>query len=114
MATKKFETINTGRLNAAIAAATDEEANTAATREKKFTPPEQAAERLNSLQTRGAKGCKAVRINMAFTTDNYNYIKVVSMASGKTMTQFVNDCIERCRTEKPELMEKAQALIDEL
>ena len=112
MATKKFETINTGRLNAAIAAATDEEANTAATREKKFTPPEQAAERLNSLQTRGAKGCKAVRINMAFTPDNHEFIAVMAKITGHTMTEFTNIIIKQYREEHPELFQQAKAIRD--
>ena len=76
--------------------------------------PEEVAERKEALKTQGRKGCKATRINMAFTPENHEFIKVMARLTGKTMTEFANLAIERYRTEHPELYEKAKAIIDEL
>ena len=76
--------------------------------------PQEAAERAAELRTQGRKGCKAVRINMAFTPDNHEFIRVMAKITGKTMTEFANLVIERYRTEHPELYDQAKAIIDQL
>lgn len=73
--------------------------------------PQEAAERAAELRTQGRKGCKAVRINMAFTPDNYDYIKVMSKIRGESMTEFVNYAIEKYRNDHSELYDLAKALI---
>lgn len=74
--------------------------------------PTEAAERAAELRTQGRKGCKAIRINMAFTPDNHEYIKVLAKITGKTMTEFTNLVIEGYRTEHPEIFEQAKAIKD--
>lgn len=105
---KDFSGINTGRVYGAI-----EQATSTKGQQGKASPQEQA-ERASALKTQGRKGCKAIRINMAFTPENHEFIKVTARATGKTMTEFTNLVIERYRTEHPEIFEKAKELIDSL
>lgn len=74
--------------------------------------PEEAAERAAGLRTQGRKGCKATRINMAFTPDNYEFIKVMGKASGRSMTEFANLVIAAYRREHPEILAQAQGFLD--
>lgn len=45
-------------------------------------------------KTQGVKGQKALRINMAFSDENYDYIKHESRRRGLSCTQFVNEIID--------------------
>ena len=74
--------------------------------------PEEAHERAEALRTQGRKGAKAIRINMAFSPSNHEFIKVMAKASGRTMTQLTNDIITAYRNEHPEFMEQAQNFLD--
>ena len=74
--------------------------------------PEEQAERRENLKTQGRKGCKTVRINMAFTDSNHAFIKTMAKASGKTMTEFTNLVIAAYQREHPEIMAQAQAFLD--
>jgi hypothetical protein len=105
---KDFTGMNTGRVYGAIEQATSRKG------QQGKASPQEAQERAAQLKTQGRKGCKAVRINMAFTPENHEYIKVLAKATGKTMTEFTNLVIERYRTEHPELYEQAKAIIDNL
>ena len=73
--------------------------------------PQEAAERAAQLKTQGRKGCKAIRINMAFTPSNHEFIKVMAKATGRTMTEFANDIITAYRSEHPEFMAKANSFL---
>ena len=75
---------------------------------------QEAAERAAALRTQGRKGCKAIRINMAFTPENHEFIKTMARISGKTMTEFANLCIQKYREEHPDLYEQAKQIIDSL
>lgn len=109
MAAKKdFAGMNTGRVYGSI------EQATSAKGQQGTASPQEAEERAAELKTQGRKGCKAIRINMAFTPDNHEFIKVMAKISGKTMTEFANLCIERYRAEHPEIYEQAKAIIDKL
>lgn len=109
MATKKdFSSINTGRVFGAIEQATSNKG------QQGTASPQEATERAAELRTQGRKGCKAVRINMAFTPDNHQFIKVMAKITGKTMTEFTNYVVEQYRTEHPELYAKAKEIIDQL
>lgn len=55
------------------------------------------AEYLDTLETKGRKGLHLKRINMAFSPENYTYIKTMSKACGQTATQFVNDVLAKSR-----------------
>lgn len=64
------------------------------------------------FRTQGRKGCKAPRINMAFSEENYLFIRTMARASGKTMTEFTNLIIASYQREHPELMDQAKAFLD--
>lgn len=106
MAKKDFSQIQTGRLynNIEQATATKGQQGTAS--------PQEAAERAAELKTQGRKGCKAIRINMAFTPDNHEFIKIMAKASGKSMTEFTNLVIAAYRREHPEIMRQATEFLD--
>ena len=105
---KDFSGMNTGRVYGAIEQATSNKG------QQGTASPQEAAERAANLKTQGRKGCKATRINMAFTPENHEFIKVMARLTGKTMTEFANLAIERYRTEHPEIYEQAKAIIDQL
>ena len=109
MASKKdFAGVNTGRVYGAIEQATSRKG------QQGTASPQEAADRAAQLKTQGRKGCKAIRINMAFTPENHEFIKVMATISGKTMTEFANLIVERYRNEHPEIYEQAKAIIDQL
>lgn len=49
--------------------------------------------------TQGRKGKRLPRINMAFTLENYEFLRVHSRMNGLTMTEYVNSLIEKDRQE---------------
>ena len=107
MASKKdFAGMNTGRVYGAIEQATSKKG------QQGTASPQEVTERQEALQTQGRKGAKAIRINMAFTPSNHEFIKVMSKATGLTMTELTNQVIEAYRNEHPEFMEKAQGFLE--
>lgn len=113
---KDFSEINTGRATAANMGKVTASAGTATSRrgQQATVTEQEAAERAADLRTQGRKGCKAIRINMAFTPENHEFIKVCAKASGRTMTEYANFIIERFRKAHPEYMEGARAFIDQM
>lgn len=61
--------------------------------------PQEKLKRANLMKTQGRKGCRAKRINLAFSPNNYEYIAVMSRVNGVTMTRFINDIIDAHRTD---------------
>ncbi len=109
MAVKKdFSTINTEKVFNSIETATSRKG------QQGTASPEEAAQRAAQLRTQGRKGCKAVRINMAFTPDNYDFVKVTAQATGQTMTKFTNFIVEKFRAEHAEEYKEAKKLFDKL
>lgn len=109
MASKKdFSGMNTGRVYEAIQQATSRKG------QQGTASQQEQAERAAQLKTQGRKGCKAQRINMAFTPDNHEFIKIMAKISGKSMTEFTNLVIERYRAEHPDAYEQAKAIINSL
>ncbi len=107
MASKKdFGGMNTGRVYGAIEQATSRKG------QQGTASPQEVTERQEALQTQGRKGAKAIRINMAFTPSNHEFIKVMSKATGRTMTELTNQVIEAYRNEHPEFMEKANSFLE--
>lgn len=105
--TKDFSgQIRTGKVFDAL------EQSTAKKGQQGTASPEEAHERAENLRTQGRKGCKAVRINCAFSPSNHEFIKIMSKATGRTMTEMVNDIIKAYRDEHPEFMEQAQNFLD--
>ena len=74
-----------------------------ATRAKDTTNP--------TANTQGREGMKAKRINMAFTDENYEFLRLVAGATGQTMTEFANAIIDGYRRDHMEIMRKAQETI---
>lgn len=106
MAAKKdFSGMNTSNLIHSL------ETSTAKKGQQGSASPQEQAERASELRTQGRKGCKAIRINMAFTPENHQFIKVMSKASGKTMTEFTNLVIAAYQREHPEIMELANGFL---
>ena len=48
---------------------------------------------LTSRQTKGRKGLKLPRINVAFSPEIYDYIKVSAAMKGITLSDFINDIL---------------------
>lgn len=70
------------------------------TKNRKMQTPasrEEADERMALMQTRGRKGVHLPRINMAFTPENHDFIKTMSVVTCQTMTEFLNDVIKQYR-----------------
>lgn len=116
MAKKDFSAMNTGRAETAESSAVMRKLEQGASNkgQQGTATQQEAAERAAALKTQGRKGCKAIRINMAFTPDNHEFIKTMARISGKTMTEFANLCIEKYREEHPEIYEQAKQIIDSL
>ena len=108
---KDFTNINTGRANKVYS---NIETATSKRGQQGKASPQEAHDRANKLKTQGRKGCKAIRINMAFTPDNHQFIKVMAKISGQTMTEFTNLVIERYREEHPGIYEQVQAILDQI
>ena len=107
MAAKKdFAGMNTGRVYNAIEQATTQKG------QQGTVSPQEAADRMANLKTQGRKGCKAIRINMAFTPDNHQFIKVMASATGRTMTEMCNAIITAYRGEHPEFLEQANHFLE--
>ena len=70
------------------------------------------AKRQESLNTQGKKGAKAQRFNMAFTPSNLKFIRIMSKLKGQTMTQFVNEVIDKERNLQDQLYKKVKSLSD--
>lgn len=69
-------------------------------------------ERAAQLRTQGRKGCKAPRINFAFSTANYDFVRVMARATGKTMTEIANMALDKYRAANGVLYERALEIID--
>ena len=108
MAKKDFSGVNTGRVYNTI-----EQATTRKGQQGKASPQEQA-ERAEQLRTQGRKGCKSVRINMAFTLSNYDYIRVMARVTGTSMTQFTNLILSQYREEHPEIYQQAKSILEQV
>lgn len=109
MANKKdFSGINTGQVFTQLERATSQKGK------QPEVSPQEKAEREATMHTQGRKGCAAKRINMAFSTDNYQFLKVMASASGRTMTDMCNLIISAYRREHPEILAKAQGFLDEI
>lgn len=105
----KLEKINTNR---ARSVESDIEQATGKKRQQGTATPQEAAQRAAEGRTQGRKGCKAERINIAFTTENYEYIREMSQLMGISMTKLVNLAITRYREEHEEGYRELQKIRD--
>lgn len=93
-----------------------EAATAAETRKPRKTyTPEEAAQAMATFTTSGRKGLKLPRINMGFTPTNFDYVHTMASVRGQSMTQYVNEMIDRDRAKakNKQLYEKAKALQEE-
>lgn len=117
MAAKKdFSKLNTGRVYDAIAEATAEAQEVQPTqdapRQRAKPRPYTEAEKQAYTQagkTQGRPGLKLERINLAFTPDNYEYVKTMASVRGESMTEFVNHIIAMNMEENAALFAQAKA-----
>ena len=64
----------------------------------------------NTPSTQGRKGEKLPRINMAFSPQNLEYLRVMAGIRGISITKYVNALIERDREQNGETFEAAKKL----
>lgn len=81
---------------------------------QKAATPEEKAEREAEGRTQGRKGCKAPRINIAFTSENWDFLRVMAKLKGQNMTQFCNEIITQYREAHGETYQKLKKLAEEL
>ena len=103
---KKETGVNTGAVFSTI------EKGQSSFRRQGVASPEEQYQRANQMKTQGRKGCKASRINMAITPENYQFIKVMSRTMGMTLTEFTNLVLTQYRNEHPEIYEQAKVIIE--
>ena len=70
--------------------------------------------RARTMRTQGRKGCKIQRVNMAFSADNYDFLRTVSKLKGDSITNFVNFIVEKYRADHSDVYEQAKKLIEGL
>ena len=101
-----FSDIQTGRITESMEKATGKKG------QQGTASKEEQEERKAELRTQGRKGCKAPRINLAFTPENHQFIKIMATATGRTMTEFTNIVIAAYRKEHPEFLEQAAGFLE--
>jgi len=111
MSKKKFEGGLPSSFSAGVAQMVDTSAEDR--KERPTASAEEQATRMEQGRTQGKKGCKAIRINMAFTPSNHDFIRVLATATGKTLTEVTNNIVAQFAKEHPEIKAKAQAVLDE-
>lgn len=113
---KDFSTVNTGSVYSAITEATADPAQEpqqvqeAQQVQNPRTP--YTAQQVEAMQqagtTQGRKGCRQVRINMAFTPEVHEYIKVMARVRGESVTAFTNYVFRQSMEQNAELYAQAQ------
>ncbi len=118
MASKKdFSQVNTGRaynqMQEAIATPAEQEPQQAQEVQNPRTPytPDKVQEMRQAGTTQGRKGCKAIRINMAFAPDLHEYIKVMARVRGESVTDFTNYVFRQSMEQNAELYEQAKTFV---
>lgn len=117
MARKDFSQANTGRVYGTIAEATADPAQGAQQAQEVKHPrkeydAQQAQEMRQAGKTQGRKGCKAVRINMAFTPEVHEYIRTMARVRGESVTAFTEFVFRQSMADNADLYDKAKAFKD--
>ncbi len=108
MAKKDFSNLTAGRIYDQIEQAANPQ------RIQKSASPEEAARRQAELKTQGKKGCKAARLNVTFTPDHIEYLRVMAGISGQSITQFLHNVIEGHKEAHADLYAQAQSIKNQL
>lgn len=114
-----FTAGSTERVYAQIAEATQETPEAEQKPKKRYKDrkeytPEEAEEFVNSFKTSGRKGLKLPRINVAFTPENYEYVRTMARVRGENYTTFINWLIKAHKDENMEMYNKAHDFIDNM
>lgn len=78
------------------------------TQEVQEVSPAPAASEVKSTQ--GRKGAKLPRINMAFSPERLEYLRVMAALRGVSVTRYVNDLVERDMAQNSEIYDRAKGL----
>ena len=100
MASKDFSNIGKSSIVGDIRTATH-------TPQSEITEEELHARRAAG-KTQGRAGAKMLRLNMAFTEENSEFIRVVARVTGRSMTQVTNQIVKEYRENNPEIFEIAK------
>lgn len=76
---------------------------------RKTYSPEEEQEMREAGTTQGRKGCKAVRINMAFSPSVHAYIRTMARVRGESVSEFTEHVFRLSMEENKELYELAQS-----
>lgn len=108
---KDFTAANTGRVYSVITEATaePEQQTQEVQKQRKTYDAQEAREMQDAGTTQGRKGCKAIRINMAFTPEVHEYIKTMARVRGESVTDFTNYVFKQSMTDNADLYEQAKA-----
>lgn len=60
------------------------------------------------------RGQKLPRINIAFTHENLEYLRLVSKIKGISITQYVNDLIQADRESRGDKLEKIEDILEDM
>ena len=116
-AKKKDFTVNTvSRVTESIQTATAEPAPAPIPRRSRSVEPTAAEirEAREQGKTQGRKGVKCIRINMQFQPDVHDYIKTMSRAQGKSITEFTNDIFRQSMAQNADLYDQAKEFVDRM
>ena len=110
-AKKDFTAVNTGRVYNAIETATAEPAPAPIARRSRSEEPTAQEIKLAREQnkTQGRKGVKAIRINMAFTPEVHDYIRIMARVRGESVTEFTNYVFRQSMEQNADLYDQAKA-----
>ena len=118
MANKKkdFSTVDTGRVYSAmeesLAEPAQETHKTQQAQQTQQTQEKYTAQEIRAFQeagkTKGRKGVKMVRVNMAFTPTVHDYIRIMASVRGETITEFTNQVFLKSMEENAEVYKRAQ------
>lgn len=115
---KDFSKVNDRVQNALADAVAEDAPETQETqkerKERRTYTKEEAQEFLSDFRTAGHKGVKLPRVNMAFTPDNYEFIRVMSRVRGENMTEFVNVLVKKYMEEYRDIYDKALQFKDSI
>lgn len=111
---KDFSGVNTGRVYSRIDEATAApEAQEVQKTRKTYTEEEQEQFKREG-RTKGRKGCKMTRINMAFTPDVHSYITIMARVRGESITDFTNAVFAEHMKANAETYKRAQEFIKDM
>lgn len=76
---------------------------------RKTYSEKQTKQLLTSMETRGRKGIKLPRINVALRPDLLDYLKIMSESCGYNMTEYINILLEADKKKNDSLYRKTKS-----